>query len=158
MRHCISRLKYIIIAILIEKYNLSFPSFRILWPTHSHYLLQKQSCNVFLKFRLMVIQSEFSNFLSQLFLILRKGGLIKFNFLTSISYISLKVSPAIHYLPLHSSRMYFLMEMDNVRNVLCCTKTWSKFRNKYEGWPWSNWTKLSRYQSLAWELLYFGCT
>ena len=62
-----------------------------------------------------------------------KGGSIKFNFLTSIAYISLKVSPAIHYLLLHSFRMYFLLEMDNVRNVLCCTKTWSKFRNKYEG-------------------------
>ena len=156
MRHSISRLRYI--AILNEKYNPIFPSFRIFWPTHSHYLLQKQSCNVFLKFRLMVIQSEFSNFLSQLFLILRKGGLVKFNFLTSISNISLKVSPAIHYLPLHSSRMYFLLEMDNVRNVLFCLKTWSKSRNKYEVSTWSNWTKLSRYESLVREFLHFGCT
>ena len=62
-----------------------------------------------------------------------KGGSMKFNFLTSIDYISLKVSLTIHYLPLHSSRMYFLLETDNVRNVLCCTKTWSKFRNEYEG-------------------------
>ena len=104
-------------------------------------------------FRLMIIHLRFWNFLSQLFLILMKRGSIKFNFLTSINYISQKLSPTIHYLHLHSSRMYFLLEMDNERNVLCCTKTWSKFRNKYEGWPWGNWTKLSRYLSLVRE----GC-